>query len=145
MKTWLRHLRRAFFLALTWAVLWAPLGVLTGFIIDPNETLDEPWPALGAYPGFLCGLVFAVVLAIAARHRRLGELSPSRAGSWGALSGLLVMAPIFSGLLGTPNVEHPLWQGRYLILVAVILFSSISAVVSALVARTAGKTTGVTR
>ena len=144
MSTWVRHLRRAVLLALIWAVLWAPLGVLTGILMDPNDTLDEPWPALGAYPGFLCGLVFAVVLAIAARHRRLGELSPSRAGYWGALSGLLVMAPIFSGLLGTPNTEHPLWQGRFLILAAVILLSSISAVASVLVARTAHKRTGST-
>lgn len=141
MSTWVRHLRRAVLLALTWAVLWAPLGVLTGFIMDPNDTLDEPWPALGAYPGFLCGLVFAVVLAIAARHRRLGELSPSRAGSWGALSGLLVMAPIFSGLLGTPNTDHPFWQGRFVILTAVILLSSISAVASVLVARSANRVT----
>jgi hypothetical protein len=145
MSTWVRHLRRAFLLALTWAVLWAPLGVLTGIFMDPNDTLDEPWAALGAYPGFLCGLVFAVVLAIAARQCRLGDLSPSRAGSWGALSGLLVMAPVFSGLLGTPNTEHPLWQGRYLILVAVILLSSVSAVASVLVARTASNRTGIAR
>jgi hypothetical protein len=124
-------------LAVTWAVLWAPFGVLTGYIMDPSDTLDEPWPALGAYPGFLCGLVFAVVLAIAGRQRRLGELSPSRAGSWGALSGLLVMAPIFSGFLGTPNTDHPLWQIRFVILTAVILLSSISAVASVVVARAA--------
>jgi hypothetical protein len=129
-------------LAVTWAVTWAPLGVLTGLVMDPNDALDEPWPALGAYPGLLCGLVFAVVLGIAHRHRRLGEWSPGQAGAWGALSGVLVMAPIFSGLLGTPNTEHPLWQVRFGILGAVILLSAISAVVSVSVARVAAKRAG---
>jgi hypothetical protein len=140
--TALLHIRRAALLAVTWAVTWAPLGVLAGFVMDPNDTLDEPWPALGAYPGFLCGLVFAVVLGIAHRHRSLYQLSPGRAGAWGVLSGLLVMAPIFSGLLGTPNTEHPLWQVRFGILGAVIALSAVSAVVSALVARMAAKRAG---
>lgn len=138
MSLWL-HVRRAVLMALSWAVLWAPLGVLTGIVMDPNETLDEPWPALGAYPGFLCGLVFAVVLAITARHRRLGELSPSRAGAWGLLAGLLVIAPLFTPLSGTPNTDHPLWQLRFVVLGAVVLLSAISAVGSVLVARMTNK------
>src|SRR6188474_844879 len=46
--TWLRHLRRALLTALTWGVLWAPLGVIVGILWDPNDTMDEPWIALGA-------------------------------------------------------------------------------------------------
>jgi hypothetical protein len=99
--------------------------------------MDEPWPALGAYPGFLCGVVFCAVLGIAARHRELAAWSLSRVTAWGTVSGLLVMAPIFTGLLGTPNTEHALWQWRFIILAAVILLSSISAVGSAWVARMA--------
>jgi peptidoglycan/LPS O-acetylase OafA/YrhL len=138
MSAWL-HVRRGILLALTWAVLWAPLGVLTGIIMDPNDTMDEPWPALGAYPGFLCAVVLAVLLAIMDRHRRLAEWSPLRAGALGALAGVLMMAPIFSGLLGTPNTEHPLFQGRFVILGAVILLSTVSAVGSVLVARTTSR------
>jgi hypothetical protein len=45
------------------------------------------------------------------------------------------MAPVFTGLLGTPNTEHALWQARYMIVVAVILLSSLSAIGSLLLAR----------
>jgi hypothetical protein len=123
----------------SWAVLWAPLGVLVGIILDPNDSMDEPWPALGAYPGFLCGVVLCAVLAIAARERRLAAWSLSRMAAWGAVSGLLVMALVFSGLLGTPNTDHSLWRLRFLVFAAVILLSSISAVGSVLVARMAKK------
>jgi|SRR6185503_2824077 len=133
--TWLRHLRRAFLTALTWGVLWAPLGVIVGIVWDPNDTMDEPWIALGAYPGFLCGLVFCAALAIFDGRRRLDDLSPARAGAWGALSGSLVMAIPMTGLLGTANTEHPFWQWRFMLVGAVILLSSISAVGTVLLAR----------
>ncbi|HSC14725.1 MAG TPA: hypothetical protein VLI71_06380 [Gammaproteobacteria bacterium] len=137
--TWPRHIRRAFLTALTWGVLWAPLGVITGMIWDPNDSMDEPWIALGAYPGFLCGLTFCAMLAIADGRRRLDELSRSRAAAWGALAGLLVMVLPMTGLLGTPNTGHPFWQWRFMIVAAVVLLSSISAVGSVLLARTANK------
>jgi hypothetical protein len=104
-------------------------------IMDPDGSMDEPWPALGAYPGFLCGIVFSAVLWIVARHRRRADLSLVQVGAWGAVSGLLVMAPLFTGLLGTPNTEHALWHARYIILVAVILLSSVSAIGSVVLAR----------
>jgi hypothetical protein len=144
MTTWLRHIRRAFLLALTWAVLWAPLGVLVGIVMDPDGSMEEPWPALGAYPGFLCGIVFSAVLGIIDRRRRLAELSLARVGTWGAVSGLLVMAPLFTGLLGTPNTEHALWQVRFMILVAVILLSSVSAIGSVVLARVVSHRAGAT-
>ena len=133
--TWLRHLRRAFLTALTWGVLWAPLGVFAGIVWDPNDSMDEPWIALGAYPGFLCGLVFCAALAIVDGRRRLDELSPARAGAWGALSSALLIAIPMTGLTGTVNTEHPFWQWRFMIVGAVILLSSISAVGTVLVAR----------
>src|SRR5918999_1910465 len=76
-KRWLRRIRGALLMGLTWAVAWAPIGVLVGMIVDPDGSMDEMWPAVGAYPGFLSGVVFSVVLAIAARRRRLHELSLS--------------------------------------------------------------------
>ena len=135
--TWLRHIRRAFLTALTWGVLWAPLGVIAGIIWDPNDSMDEPWIAVGAYPGFLCGLVFCLLLAITDGRRRLDELSASRAVAWGALAGLIMMA--LPSLLATPNTEHPFWQWRYAIVAAIVLLSSISAAGSVVLARTANK------
>jgi uncharacterized membrane protein YagU involved in acid resistance len=135
MSAWVKAAGRAMLLALTWAVLWAPFGVLAGLILDPTDTMEEPWPALGAYPGFLCGVVFSIVLAFVARSRNVAELSLSQVAVWGTISGLLFVAPFFTGLLGTPNTEHALWQWRYVVLGAVILLSSISAVGTVLVAR----------
>ncbi len=57
-------------MALTWAVVWAPVGVLIGRIVDPNDSMEEMWVAVGAYPGFLCGTVFSAVLGIAEGRRR---------------------------------------------------------------------------
>jgi hypothetical protein len=136
---WHRHIRRAFLTALAWGLLWAPLGVITGLIWDPSGAMDEPWIAIGAYPGFLCGLAFCLLLALAANRRRLDELSPARAGAWGVLAGLLVMALPMMGLLGTPNTEHPFWQWRFMIVAAVVLLSSISAAGSVLLARVGHK------
>jgi MFS family permease len=139
MNTWLKGIGRTLLIALTWAVLWAPFGVLAGLILDPTDTMEEPWPALGAYPGFLCAVVFSIVLAFAARRRRLAELSLSQVAVWGTISALLVIAPLFTGLLGTPNTEHAIWQWRYVILGTIVLLSAISAVGTVLVARMTNK------
>ncbi len=56
MKNWLRRIRGAVLMGLTWAVVWAPIGVLIGMIVDPDESMDEMWFAVGGYPGFLCGV-----------------------------------------------------------------------------------------
>ena len=77
-------------MGLTWAVVWAVAAVLIGMLVDPDGSMDEIWPAIGAYPGFLGGVVFSVVLAVAARRRGLDELSlPTRRrlGRGGRLSG----------------------------------------------------------
>lgn len=139
MRTWLGRIRRAVLMGLAWGVVWAPLGVLIGMIVDPDGSMDEPWVAVGAYPGFLCGVVFSAVLGITDGRRRFDELSLSRAGAWGAVSGLLVIVLPFTGVLGTPNTEHLFWRWRVIIIVAVTLLSSISAVGSVLLARIAKK------
>ena len=50
----LRNIRGAVGMGLLWAVAWAPVGVLIGAIVDPNESTDEPWLMVGLVPGFLC-------------------------------------------------------------------------------------------
>src|SRR3712207_4768270 len=116
MRTWLGRIRRAGLLALTWAVVWAPLGVLLGMIMDPDGSMDEPWLAVGAYPGFLCGVVCSAVLEMTAGRRRFAELSLVRVGAWGAASGLLVIVLPLIGVLGTPNTDHALWRWRVIII-----------------------------
>ena len=90
MKLLMRRVRGALLMGLVWALIWAPAAVLIGLIIDPDGSMDEMWPAIGAYPGFIGGVAFSVVLGIAARHRRFEELSLGKVAAWGALAGLLV-------------------------------------------------------
>ena len=123
--------------ALAWAVVWSPVGVLTGIIVDPGGSMDEMWAAIGAYPGFLCGAVFSAVVGIAEGRRRLNEVVLSRVAAWGAVSGLVVGAIPF--VLGTVNSTLPLWLWSIVTVGAVTILSSASAVGTASIARMAKK------
>jgi hypothetical protein len=136
MKKWPGRIGRAVGMGLTWAVLWAPVAVLIGtMIVDPDNSMDEMWVVAGAYPGFLCGVIFSTVVGIAEGRRRFDELSLSRVGAWGAVSGLLVgMLPF---VVGTPNTKLPLWQLGVAVIGSITLLSAVSAVGSALLFRAA--------
>ncbi len=96
MKRWLRRIRGAVGMGLTWAAGWGLVGVLIGLSWSLGlpmewfvEVFDAPLPAL-AIPGFFGGAVFSTVLGIAGRRRRFDELSLPRFGAWGAVGGLLL-------------------------------------------------------
>ena len=99
--TWLRRLRGALLVGLTWAVVWAPLGLLIGMIVDPTGAMDEPWIMVGVLPGFLGGVLFSLAFAVAGRRRTLDELSVRRVAGWGAITGLLLGLLPFA--IGEPN------------------------------------------
>jgi hypothetical protein len=135
MRKWLRRIGGAFGVGLAWALAWAPVAVVIGIgIIDPDESMDEMWFVIGAYPGFLCGVIFSAVLAIVERGRRLDELPFSRIALLGAASGLSVGLVPFA--LGEPTTTVPLWQLVGGFAGAVVLLSTLSAMASALVLRT---------
>ena len=135
MKQWQRRIRGAVLMGLTWAAVWAPVGVLIGLIVDPDGSMDEMWVAIGAYPGFLGGLVFSAVLGIVARRRRLHELSPARVGAWGALAGLLVGVLPFTIGESTSALPLPLLAG--VVIGSITLLSALSAAGSLALARRA--------
>ena len=104
MKRWLRRIRGAVGMGLTWAVAWALAGVLIGLSWSLGlpmewfvEVFDAPLLAL-AIPGFFGGAVFSTVLGIAGRRRRFDELSLPRFGAWGAVGGLLLGLPLLVAL-----------------------------------------------
>ena len=81
MKRWLRRIRGAVGMGLTWAVGWALFGVLIGItsLLLPGlpwdrffEVVDAPLPVL-AIPGFIGGAFFSTVLGIAGRRRTFDE------------------------------------------------------------------------
>ena len=138
MKPWVRGIGRAVIMGLAWAVVWAPVAVVIGtMIVDPDNSMDEMWVLVGAYPGFLCAVIFSALLAIAERGRRLDEVSLSRAGIWGALAGVVV--GVFPFTVGTATSALPFWQLALAVIGSITLMSAVSAVASALVARTARK------
>jgi hypothetical protein len=137
MKKWLRRIRGAVLMGLTWALVWAPVAVLIGMIVDPNGSMEEMWPAIGAYPGFLSGVVFSAVLGIAARRRRFNELSLSRFAAWGAVAGLLIGVLPFT--LGDVSTERPLWLLGVVIIGPITLLGAVSAAGSLALARRAEK------
>lgn len=132
MKQWLTRIRGAVVMGLGWAVVWAPVAVLVGLILDPDGSMDEMWPAIGAYPGFLCGVVFTALLGIA-YGRRLGELPLSRAAAWGAAAGVLVGVLPFT--IGESTSKLPVWQLAAIVIGSFTAMSAASAVGSAMLAR----------
>lgn len=134
MNVALRKIGGGFGIGLAWAVVWAPIAVLVGtLIVDPDNSMDEMWPAIGAYPGFICGVLFYAVLGIAERGRRLEELHLSRAALWGTTAGLPVGASPFA--IGNLTTELPLLLFAAAVIGSITLLSAASAVGSVLVRR----------
>lgn len=134
MRKWLRRVRGAVVMGLTWALVWAPVAVLVGLVVDPDGSMDEMWVAIGAYPGFLGGVVFATVLGIAGRHRRFDDLSLPRFAGWGAVAGMLAgTVPFF---LGSSNVR-PIWLLPVVVIGSMTVLSAASAAGSLALARRA--------
>ena len=149
MNNWLRRIRGAIGMGLTWAAGWAVAGVLIGVtsVLLPGlpwdsffEVFDAPLPAL-AVPGFFGGAFFSIVLGIAARRRKFDELSVPRFALWGALGGvmlsLLPNAMVAVGLASFDKEGVDLWRSTAVVAGPFIVLSAVSASVSLLLARRA--------
>ena len=135
MKNWLRRIRGAVGMALVWAVTWAAVGALKAMLVDPVGTLDTLWlgPPIGAFPGFVGGLLFSVLLAIAAGDRRLENLSVREAGAWGGLVGFVLGSlPI---VINQPPAEYPAWLVAAVVVGSMTLLGTLSAAGSLAIAR----------
>ena len=99
MKKWLRRLRGALGMALTWAVAWFGVGVLIGVTFFGGG-LDLELLANGllfATAGFIGGATLSGVLAIAGRRRTFDQMSLARFAGLGAVGGLVVSAVLIGG------------------------------------------------
>lgn len=147
---WLKRLRGALGTGLTWAVAWAAAGIAIGAssLLFPGlwqgffQVFDAPLPAL-AVPGFFAGLFFAVVVSVAARRRRLEDLSLRQIATWGALGGVLVtLFPFALVAVGLASREGSS-IGTAQILVAItppfVLLSVASATATLAMARAAAR------
>ena len=149
MKKWLRRIRGAVGMGLTWAFGWAIAGMLIGVasILLPGlpwdaffEVFDAPLPAL-AVPGFFGGVFFSTVLGIAGRRHRFRELSLPRFAAWGAVGGLLLIlfpfALVAVGLASRSGSDVGTWQIIATMGAPLILLSAVSASGSLMLARRA--------
>ena len=128
----LRRLGAALMMGLAWAVVWLPIGLVIGMIIDPDGAMDEPWVVVGTYPGFLCGVIFSAVVGMGKGRRRFDELSLHGIGNWGAVSGLLVGGVwLVLALLSDPTQ----WLLNVVVVGSLTLLSAVSGVGSAFLAR----------
>ncbi|QJR37220.1 hypothetical protein [Gemmatimonas groenlandica] len=98
MPIWLKRVRAT----LGMGVLWAVGGIGVGGLIELLDNVlpgglamaskVDMWPQTLAIPGFIGGVIFAVVLMIAARRQRFDELSLPTFAAMGAVAGLALGA-----------------------------------------------------
>jgi hypothetical protein len=151
MKRWVRRIRGAMGMGLTWAIGWALFGLMIGVAskLLPGlpwdsffEFFDAPLPA-AAMPGFIGGALFSIVLAIAGQRRSFKELSLPRFAAWGAVGGLLLglvpSAMVAVGLASLSNPAVSLWQITAVISGPCILLGALSASASLMLARMGDK------
>jgi hypothetical protein len=131
LKEWLTGICRGAAMGLGWGASWVPLALLIALIVDPDDSMDEPWLIVGMLPGFLCGAVFSAVAGIA-NGRRLDDLSFSRAGARGMVSGLLVGG--FWLVLALVS-DPPQWLLHTVVVVSLIVLSAVSGIGTAWLGR----------
>lgn len=97
-----RALRGAAVIGIAWGFAWILVGAVIGLVIgvvspediEPGEGPERALPILGLV-GFLSGLGFAGLLALAERHSRVEELSLARVAVWGLLGSAAI--PLLMG------------------------------------------------
>ncbi|MFL5480273.1 MAG: hypothetical protein ACJ79J_01670 [Gemmatimonadaceae bacterium] len=90
MSKWLRPIRGAIGMGLTWAAAWGIAGAVPRWLFGFNT--DAPLPLIFAVIGFFAGVIFSAVLSQTERGRELDQLSLPRFAGWGAISGFLLSA-----------------------------------------------------
>lgn len=103
MSKWVRRIRGAIGMGLTWAAAWFAAGMAILLVVGPDAA-DVPFPLGFALLGFLSGVTFSGVLGVIEGRRRFEEMSLPRFALWGGVGGV-VFSTIFvlvAGLGGLP-------------------------------------------
>ena len=96
MKRWLKRIRGALGMGLTWAAAWFGVGMifLSGLLVFGTPPVGTGLAAVVANSvllavfGFIGGAIFSTVLGITEGRRRFDEMSLPRFAGWGAVGGL---------------------------------------------------------
>ena len=88
MKKWGRRVRAAVGMGLTWGAAWFGAGILLARV--PGFYSDLPFALLFAPLGFVTGIIFSGILVGIEGRRGFVRTSLWRFAGWGATSGLLL-------------------------------------------------------
>ncbi len=83
-----RRIRGAIKMGLTWGFAWFAAGMVLLLIVGPDAA-DVPFPLGFGFLGFVAGVTFSGILAIAEGRRRFDHMSLPRFAGWGGVAGLL--------------------------------------------------------
>jgi hypothetical protein len=89
MKKWLRRIRGAIGMGLTWAVAWFGAGLVLLLVVGFGAA-DVPFPLFFGLLGFFAGVLFSGVLGFVEGHRRFDQMSIPRFAGWGGVGGFLL-------------------------------------------------------
>lgn len=88
MKKWLRRVRGAMGMGLTWAIAWFGAGMALLLVVGPDAA-DVPFPLGFGLLGFLAGVTFSGVLGLVERRSTFEQMSMPRFAAWGTVGGVL--------------------------------------------------------
>ena len=108
MTRWLKRLRGAVGMGLTWAAAWSVVGAVAGLVSTAKVAGLGFGAGVMAFGvlfsvvlfgsiGLIGGVAFSVVLGLAERNRSLNEMSLLRFAAWGAVAAALV--PLTAALM----------------------------------------------
>lgn len=89
MKKWLRRIRAAVGVGLTWAAAWFGAGMMLLLVVG-LDAADVPFPLFFGLLGFLAGAAFSGLLGLLGRRRRFEQMSLPHFAGWGAIAGVLL-------------------------------------------------------
>ena len=88
MQKWLRRVRGAIGIGVSWAVAWSAVGLVPRWVFGLKT--DAPFPLIFGVLGFFAGVTFAGLLVATEGRRRFDQMSLPRFAGWGAVGGLLL-------------------------------------------------------
>lgn len=88
MKYWWRRIRGAIGIGLTWGAVWFGAGIVLARV--PGFESDLPFALLFAPLGLVTGVIFSGILVAIERGRGFDRMSLPRFAAWGAVGGLLL-------------------------------------------------------
>ena len=119
MNKWLRRIRGAVGMGLTWAFAWFGAGMillLGSLLLTGSTGADVPYPlGFGAF-GFVAGVTFSGVLGMVEGRRRFDQMSLPRFAMWGGVGGFLLSAIFVSAVA---FAEGPAFLGNLVVLAPV--------------------------